>query len=102
MKKFSAIITLFLITSCAIANPPTGSGVIYTNVKELVYYDPYVKPNQRIMLCSKNILGLVAFGDSGLDDLKLQSSIRKIYSIERTYVSRFFVLAESCMTVVGE
>ncbi len=102
MKNFFAIILLLASASCAVANPPTGAGFFYTNVKEIVYFDPYVKPNQKATLCSKNTLGLVSTGDNGLEELKLRSSIRKIYSIERTYVSRFFMLAESCVIVTGE
>lgn len=102
MKKLFAIIILATLASCAVANPPTGSGFFYTDVRELVYFDPYIKPSQKATLCSKNTLGLMATGDSGLDALRARSSIRKISSIERTYTSRFFIFAESCLVVVGE
>ncbi len=102
MKKILAIIVLLASASCAIVNPPSGTGIFYTEVQELVYLDPYIKPNQKVTLCSKNILGMVTLGDSGFDALRLRSSIRKIATIERTYKSRFLITAESCLIVKGE
>lgn len=102
MKKIFVIIALFASTSCAIVNSPTGTGILYTDVQELIYYDPYIRPNQKTTMCSKNFLGVIALGDSGFDALKLRSSIRKIATIERTFKSRFLIVAESCLVVKGE
>jgi len=102
MKKILAIISLFVASSCAIAMPPAGPGIFYTEATEVVYYDPYIKPSQKAMMCSKNLLGLVSKGDNGFDALRLNSSIRKIATIEKTYSSRFLIFAESCLIVRGE
>ena len=102
MKIFLAIIALMTASSCVMLNAPSGSGLLYTEVAELVYYDPYIKPNQRSMLCAENILGLVSSGDMSFEALKLRSSIRKIATIEKTYSSRFFVFGESCVIIKGE
>lgn len=100
-KYFLAIAFLVpIISSCA--NPPAGPGLIYTQASELTYYDPYVRPNQKAVLCSKNILGLFSWGDNGYDAFKMVSSIRKISTIEKTYTGRFFVYAKSCMIIKGE
>lgn len=106
MKKFikkSAVIFSFLsIASCAIANPPSGPGVIFTDVKELVYYDGSVSSVLTSVICSKNILGLVSTGDAGLNIVKLQTKIKKIASIEKTYESSFLIYAKSCLIVKGQ
>ena len=102
MKKIFAIGLLFISAACAIANPPAGPGVLYTEAVEMVYYDPYIKPQQKATLCSKNILGLISSGDNSLMALKSNSDIRKISTIERTYSSRFLIYAESCLIVKGE
>ena len=102
MKKFSALILLAILASCAMANPPSGHGLLYTEAKEVIYYDPYIKPNQVTVLCSKNFLGLFSYGDNGFNAFKLNSEIRKIATMERTYSSRLLLYAESCLIVKGE
>ena len=102
MKNFAAIILLIILASCAFAVPPSGPGFFYTETSDLVYYDPYIKPEQKVALCSKNILGLVSVGDADMNALRMNSTIRKIATIERTYSGRFWVFAESCLIVKGE
>ena len=102
MKKIFAIFFLTIAASCAISSPPAGSGFLYTEATEVLYYDPYIKPQQKATLCSKNILGIASYGDNGFTALKLYSDIRKISTIERTYSSRFLIYAESCLIVKGE
>lgn len=101
-KKFSLAILVLMISSCAIALPPQGAGGLYTESRDVVYYDPYIKPDQKITFCSRNYLGLISYGNSSFDALKLNSDIRKIATIERTYSSRFLVYSESCLIVKGE
>ena len=102
MKKIYLILSLALLSSCAITNPPSGPGVFYTNVKELIYYDEYVKPTISVMSCSKNYFGFVSVGDSGLSKIKSGSEVKKIHSIERTYESKFLLSAKSCLIVKGQ
>lgn len=100
MKKL--LILAFLLSSCAVANPPQGGGVFYTESKELVFYDPYVKPNKKARVCAENKWGFVSQGDLGFDAVRMASGIRKIGTIEKTYTSRFLIFAESCLVVTGE
>ena len=102
MKRILIILSLSFLSSCAITNPPSGPGVFYTNVKELLYYNAYVKPIVEAEVCSKNYFGFISVGDSGLNAIRSQSEIKKIASIERTYVSKFFVSAKSCLIVKGQ
>lgn len=102
MKFFAAAILLLSLASCALPRAPAGAGIIYTQDKELIYFDPYIKPQQKVALCSKNLFGLISAGDASLDAVRMYSSIRKIASIERTYSSRMFLYAESCLIVMGE
>lgn len=101
MRKI-LILFLFLANSCAFVHAPSGPGLLYTDSAEIVFYDPYVIPRQKAVLCSKNILGLFSYGQNGIDELKRRSSIRKISSIEKTYFSRFFVYGKSCTVIKGE
>ncbi len=91
-----------LIYSCAKVNAPSGNGVIFTEASEIIYYDPYIKPNQKITMCHKNIAGFVSNGAAGFDALRLKSQIRKIATIEKTYSSRLSLIGESCTIVTGE
>lgn len=102
MKKLYLVLVLALISSCAITNPPSGPGVFYTNVKELIYYDEYVSPTISTTSCSKNYFGIVSVGDSGLSKIKSRTEIKKIHSIERTYESEFLLSAKSCLIVKGQ
>ena len=102
MKNISAIILLVMLSACAISNPPAGHGFIYTEATEVIYYDPYIKPQQKATLCSSNILGLFSTGDNSFAALKLNSGIRKISTMERTYSSVVSVFVKSCLVVKGE
>lgn len=102
MKNLFAIILLAMIAACAVSNPPAGHGFIYTEATEVLYYDPYIKPQQKVTLCSNNILGLVSTGDSSFSAVKLNSGIRKIATMERTYDSVLSLFSESCLIVKGE
>lgn len=102
MKKIILVIFALSLSACALTRAPAGSGIIYTQDKELVYFDPYIKPQLKVTLCSKNLFGLISAGDSGLNAIKMNSPIRKIATIERTYTGRMFVYAESCLIVTGE
>ena len=102
MKKLFVVASVAFLSSCAITNPPSGPGVFYTDVKELLYYDAYVKPTVEAEVCSKNYFGFVSVGDSGLSAIRSKTEIRKISSIERTYESKFFVSAKSCLIVKGQ
>lgn len=101
MKKLLLLFS-FLASSCVFVGAPAGSGFLYTEQKELIYFDPYVKPKQKTTMCAKNFFGLVAKGDQGLDPFHLTSSIRKISSIEKSYSSRFGVVGEACTIIKGE
>mgnify|MGYP001184276783 FL=1 len=100
--KYFFIFLVFLINSCVSVHAPSGPGLLYTDSSEIVFYDPYVIPRQKAMLCAKNILGLFSYGQNSIDELKRKSAIRKISSIEKTYYSRFFVYGKSCTIIKGE
>jgi len=102
MKNFYFIILIATLSACAISNPPAGHGFIYTEASEVIYYDPYIKPQQKATLCSTNILGLVSVGDNSFSALKLNSGIRKISTMERTYDGFLSIFAKSCLIVKGE
>ena len=102
MKNISAVILFIMLSACAVSNPPAGHGFIYTEVTEVLYYDPYIKPQQKVTLCDSNILGLVSTGDSSFSALKLNSGIRKIATMERTYDSVLSLFSKSCLVVKGE
>lgn len=101
MKKI-ILLAVFYLSSCAYSNAPSGNGLLYTEVKELNYYDPYIKPNKKSTLCAKNFFGLISHGDNSLDSLRYKSNIRKIASIEKTYSSRFSLISRSCTIITGE
>ncbi len=102
MKNIFVFGFALLLASCAFVTPPAGPGLIFTKATEVIYYDPYIKPQQKVTLCSKNILGLFSSGDNGFDAVRLNSQIRKISTMERTYESRFIFYGESCLIVKGE
>ena len=102
MKNLFVILTFLLLSACAITNPPGGPGVLYTDVRELVYLDSYVTPNVEVTVCSTNVLGLVATGDNSLNAIKAESKLKKISSIERTYKSVMLLFGESCLIVRGQ
>lgn len=102
MKKIIAVLALVLASSCAITNPPSGPGVFYTDVKELLYYDPSVNAVSESVICSHNYAGFVSVGNSGLNAIKAKTKIKKISSIERTYHNVMLVSAESCLIVKGQ
>lgn len=102
MKNIFAIILLGMLCACAVSNPPAGHGFVYTEATEVLYYDPYIKPQQKATLCSTNILGIVSTGDNSFTALKLNSGIRKISTMERTYSSVLSIFAKSCLIVKGE
>ncbi len=102
MKIIAAVFLLLGLASCAIPRAPAGPGIIYTEDKELIYFDPYIKPQLKVALCSKNLFGLISAGDASLSAVRMYSPIRKIASIERTYSSRMFFYAQSCLVVMGE
>ncbi len=100
MRKSSAFfLSLFFLTACAISNPPSGPGVIITKTRELIYYDGKVVANNEITSCSNNILGIVAYGDNGIDALKAKGDFSKIHSIERIYQNFLLLYAKSCLVV---
>lgn len=104
MKMIKNVFILMLVgfvNSCAIPNSPAGGGVFYTNSSELTYYDPYIKPQQKAILCERNILGF-SYGDVDLENLKLRSTIRKIATMEKTYDSVLSLFSRSCLIVKGE
>lgn len=101
MRKICIIAFLFLFSSCAITNPPSGPGVFYSNVKELVYYDSGVPVNSRAAVCSNNYFGFISVGDAGLSAIRSKSGIKKIASIEKTYQNTFLLFAKSCLIVTG-
>jgi len=102
MKNIFAIILFAALCGCAVSNPPAGHGFLYTEAIEVIYYDPYIKPQQKATLCSTNILGLISTGDDSFTALKLNSGIRKISTMERTYNSVLSIFVESCLVVKGE
>lgn len=102
MRNFLALILLSMLSACAVSNAPAGHGFIYTDATEVIYYDPYIKPQQKATLCSTNILGLVSIGDNSFTALKLDSGIRKISTMERTYSSALSLFVKSCLVVKGE
>ena len=102
MKNFLLLILCAMLSACAVSNAPAGHGFIYTDATEVVYYDPYIKPQQKATLCSTNILGLVSTGDNSFTALKLNSGIRKISTMERTYSGVLSLFAKSCLIVKGE
>ncbi len=102
MKKIIVVLALILASSCAITNPPSGPGVFYTDVKELVYYDPYVNPLSESVTCSNNYGGFFSLGNSGLNAIKAKTKIKKIHSIERTYHNFMLIKAKSCLIVKGQ
>jgi len=106
MKNFVAsffiLAVIPILCGCAISNPPAGHGFVYTESTEVIYYDPYIKPQQKATLCSKNILGLISTGDSSYAALKTNSGIRKISTMEREYKSIFSLYVKSCLIVKGE
>ncbi len=102
LQRFCVLMFLLTSSSCAFVNPPAGPGLIYTETSDITYYDPYIVPNKKAVLCSKNILGLFSYGDNGYDKFRAISGIRKIASIEKTYSSRFFVYGKSCVIIKGE
>lgn len=102
MKILFVIVLFATLSACAISNPPAGHGFIYTETTEVLYYDPYIKPQQKATLCSLNVLGLFSTGDNGFSALKLSSGIRKISTMERNYKSVMSVFAKSCLIVKGE
>ncbi|MBM5782681.1 MAG: hypothetical protein FJ368_04585 [Pelagibacterales bacterium] len=102
MKKVIAVLALVISSSCAITNPPSGPGVFYTDVKEILYYDPYVNAVSEFVICSNNYGGFISVGNSGLNAIKTKTKIKKIHSIERTYHNVMLIKAESCLIVKGQ
>lgn len=102
IASFFVLAILPMLCGCAISHPPAGHGFIYTTETEVIYYDPYIKPQQKATLCSTNILGLVSTGDSSYTALKLNSGIRKISTMEREYKSILSLYVKSCLIIKGE
>ncbi len=102
MKNISILFLLAILSACAFSRAPAGHGFFYTDTSEVIYYDPYIKPQQKATMCNENFMGFVSSGDASFNALKLNSGIRKIATMEKTYNSVLSVYTTSCLIVKGE
>ena len=101
MKKFIAIASVLLITSCAYPLSSTGPGGLFTATKEGVSANNNQSATRSGTACGYNVLGVAAFGDSSVDQAKMNGGIKNIATMDREYFSVLGIFAKSCLIVKG-
>ena len=84
MKFLNKVISLALCGFSIACNPvPTnsGSGIIFSNVKEPVAFSNGVSSLKTGQSCQGSFLGLFAFGDASIEKAKQDGGITKIATI---------------------
>ena len=88
MKKTLLVILLGLVvSSCTQTSNGVNSG-IYTSWKDrdpISRVDNSVKVTKSGTACVKNILGVVAIGDSSIETAKANGGIKEVAYVDRTY-----------------
>jgi hypothetical protein len=92
-----------MMTGCALAPTPVGSGFLFTDVKGPVAVDDnntgYVKKGEA---CATNVLGLVATGDASIETAKKVAGISNVSSISSDQFSILGLFSKYCTVVTGE
>lgn len=111
MKKI--ILALFLsslLASCTQTSNGVNSGLIYTEWKDRTpstnaIVDNSVAATKNGQSCVKNILGLVAWGDSSVEEAKRLGGISKVSYIDREFTNFNLIYipiyAKGCTVVKG-
>ncbi len=104
MTKSIAALAIFssLLTSCAFTFDKAGPGGIVTSTTDALMVDNSVRSIRQGEACSRNILGLVVYGDASVEAAKVNSGIGKIAVANTDFFSILGIYASACTVVKGE
>jgi hypothetical protein len=97
----------YVLTSCATALTPNGTGIVYTstvseNHSPAVPLEADAKPIKIGKAASYNILGLVLFGASGMNDAMRNGDIIKVHHVDVKKVSVLGLYSKRTLIIYGE
>ena len=81
--------------------PSVGPGYILTTTKEGLVANNNVLISKSGEACATNILGIVSFGDSSIEQAKNGAAVREVATVDREYLSVLGIFAEVCTVVAG-
>ncbi len=106
MKKtlVVAFLSLILVSCGAKTQSGVSSGILYSSWKDTISgaVDNSVEEEKSGEACSSNVLGLVATGDSSIDNAKRQGRITKVAYADTTYMNVLGFYQEGCTVVIGQ
>jgi len=95
----------FALTGCASTglNSATGTGFVYqVNTEGLVATGEPLKDGHGVgVACSKNIAGMVVYGDASIDAARRSGNITEVVSVERSYERVLGFWGQMCTIVKG-
>lgn len=102
MKKLIAIISILFLTNCAGGmSVGAGQGFLLTMAKEGVMAINDQKINKTGESCGHNILGIVSWGESSIEESKRDANIKNVATIDRDYFGILGVYSRSCLIING-
>ena len=102
MRSFLLVmLCLIILSSCALPMPSVGPGYILTTTKEGLSANNNVPITKSGEACATNILGILSFGDSGIEAAKKSADIKEVATVDREYFSVLGIFAEACTVVAG-
>ncbi|KKS39537.1 MAG: hypothetical protein UV02_C0066G0008 [Candidatus Kuenenbacteria bacterium GW2011_GWA2_42_15] len=105
MKKaiFIATLSLFLVSCGARTQSGVSSGIIFTSWNDTISgaVDNTVEEERSGKSCASNVLGIVATGDSSIDNAKRQAGITQVSYADTTYFNILGIYQEGCTVVRG-
>lgn len=102
MKKIIAVLSLILLTGCAGGmSVGAGQGAIFTMAEEGVMAINGQEISRSGKACGFNILGLVSWGESTVEEAKRDGNITNVATIDRDYFGVLGIFAKSCLIIKG-
>jgi len=101
INKMVAISSVLLMSACAYPLTSAGPGFVYTKTTEGITVDNTQRITKHGQACSENILGLVTYGDSSIEQAKKDGKIKNVAVMNRDYFGILSVYSKSCLLVKG-
>ncbi len=102
---FALAASLSTMTSCAMTGvySTNGSGSLFTSFTESVAASGGVDTGGKTgEACAQNILGLASFGDASVNKAAQNGGIKKVATVDRSYLNVLFLYGKSCTIVTGQ
>ena len=93
-----SILSLVLLGACTASS--TGPALVVATL-EGQYANNGVEIKKEASACQYNILGLVNFGDSSIQQTTGTGNITNVGTVDRDYLSIFGLFSKSCLIIRG-